>query len=213
MTNKAWAALQATEPVEVQRRTGIIAEFGELEGLTAVGPPVVDGARRHAWTDGCGQSAVWYYDRNSQILLLTFDHESDLNLFTQNTYALQERLYRGVPAELMRLVHNRPGNYESHNVAHPETGDRLHGAGGIFWYDGDRWHVADGLAEHCRHKGLDLFVVSGFDYCTEPYRFGLEFTAEAIVEERAATGWYSGVGRQWAELANLRKIFDHHPVT
>ncbi|TQM81366.1 hypothetical protein FHX81_3731 [Saccharothrix saharensis] len=171
--SETWEALRTTPLVEVRRRAAIVGETAD------VAPMTVDGAQRFGWNDRGGQSAVWYFTPEGRALLLTFDHETDLNLYAEGDYALQESLYRGVPEDLVRLVRNRPENYESLNLADEATGSTIHYAGGVFWFDGERWHAAEGFLEHCEREGLDPMVESGFEYCLEAYRFGRDLTAPA----------------------------------
>ncbi|OXM53179.1 hypothetical protein [Amycolatopsis alba] len=170
MSDEIWAALGATPLEEVRRRAAAIDE------QTGITPVEVDGAERFAWNNGGGESAVWYFTPDGRALLLTFDHESDLNLYAEEDYAVQEALYRGVPEDLVRLVRDRPENYESLNLVDPETGAAIHYAGGVFWFDGERWARAEGFLDHCRREGLDPLSESGFAYCLGEYRFGEEFT-------------------------------------
>ncbi|MFD1151960.1 hypothetical protein [Saccharothrix hoggarensis] len=202
MSNDTWAALTATPLAEVRRRAAVIGEIAEVEPMT------VDGAERCAWNDGGGQSAVWYFTPDGRALLLTFDHESDLNLYAEGDYALQESLYRGVPESLVRLVRNRPENYESLNLVDEGTGDSIHYAGGVFWYDGERWAAAEGFLAHCEREGLDPMVDSGFEYCLDACAFGGEFTPESVVERRAAEEWYDDEDDREAALVEIRGIFD-----
>ncbi|MFI6641141.1 hypothetical protein [Streptomyces sp. NPDC050504] len=173
MSDTTWDALTATPLPEVLRRAVAV------DGLVGIEPVAVPGARRLAWNDGGGQSAVWYFAQDGRVLLLTFDHESSLNLYAEDDYALQESFYKGVPEPLVELVRDRPENYESLNLTDPATGRTIHYAGGVFWFDGADWHVAEGLADHCRREDVDLFNESGFDYCLGVYRFGQDFTPEA----------------------------------
>ncbi|MEU3623733.1 hypothetical protein BS329_14710 [Amycolatopsis coloradensis] len=169
MSDEIWAALAATPLEEVRRRAAVI------DALTEITPAEVDGAKRFAWNDGGGQSAAWYFTPDERALLLTFDHESELNLFAEEDYSVQEALYGGVPEDLVRLVRNRPENYESLNLVDAETGATILYAGGVFWFDGERWHQAEGFLDHCRREGLDPLGESGFTYCLGVYRFGEEF--------------------------------------
>ncbi|MFE9039745.1 hypothetical protein ACFYOG_02435 [Streptomyces sp. NPDC007818] len=166
MKNTTWDALAATPLPEVRRRAELVDEQAGIEPVT------VPGARRLAWNDGGGQSAVWYFADDGRAMLLTFDHESELNLYAEEDYELQESFYDGVPEPLVALVRDRPENYESLNLTDPATGRTIHYAGGVFWYDGTRWHIAAGLEEYTRREDVDLFEASGFDYCLEVYRFG-----------------------------------------
>ncbi|WP_181773973.1 hypothetical protein [Amycolatopsis pittospori] len=201
MSDEIWAALGATSLDEVRRRAAVI------DAVTEITPVVVDGAERFAWNDGGGQSAVWYFTPDEHALLLTFDHESDLNLFAEGSYAEQEALYGGVPAQLVGLVRDRPENYESLNLVDAETGATILYAGGVFWFDGERWHQAEGFLDHCRREGLDPLSESGFTYCLGDYRFGEEFTPEAIVEDRASDGAYEDDTERQNALTEIREIF------
>jgi hypothetical protein len=143
------AALEATPLAEARRPAAITSE------IAGIAPMVVGGADRFAWNDGGGQSAVWYFPPYGRALLLTFDHEMELNLYAEGDYALQESLYSGVPEDLVRLVRDRPENYESLNLVEEDTGRAIHYAGGVFWFDGDQWRAADGLVAFCKQRGLD----------------------------------------------------------
>ncbi|WP_447005477.1 hypothetical protein ACRAKI_02775 [Saccharothrix isguenensis] len=177
MSEDTWNALKATPLAEVRRRAAIVNRLADIP------PVVVDGAERFAWNDGGGQSAVWYFTPDGRALLLTFDHESDLNLYAEDDYALQESLYRGVPEPLVGLVRNRPENYESLNLTDPETGRTIHYAGGVFWFDGEGWRAAEGFLDHCEREDLAPLTDSGFDYCLRAYAFGREFTGDAALVE------------------------------
>ncbi|MEU2674406.1 hypothetical protein ABZ622_37230 [Streptomyces sp. NPDC007164] len=206
MSNAIWDALAATPLLEVRRRAAVVDELAEIEPVT------VTGAHRLAWNDRGGQSAVWYFAEDGRVLLLTFDHESDLNLYAEEDFALQESLYEGVPESLVALVRDRPENYESLNLTDSATGRTIHYAGGVFWYDGTRWHVSDGLVEYCRREDADLFGESGFDYCLDAYRFGQDFTPETVVAIRDEDGRYEDEDEKEkeADLLGIREAFARH---
>ncbi|MCX4844781.1 hypothetical protein [Streptomyces sp. NBC_00893] len=204
MSNAMWDALAATPLPEVRRRAAIVDDLAEVEPVT------VTGARRLAWNDRGGQSAVWYFAEDGHVLLLTFDHESDLNLYAEEDFALQESFYGGVPESLVALVRDRPENYESLNLTDSATGRTIHHAGGVFWYDGTRWHVSDGLGEYCRREDADLFGESGFDYCLDAYRFGQAFTPETVVEIRDEDGRYEDEKEKEADLPGVHEVFTRH---
>ncbi|CAL9498415.1 hypothetical protein [Streptomyces sp. enrichment culture] len=204
MSDATWDALTATDLLEVRRRAAVVNDVVGVEHVA------VPGAQRLAWNDGGGQSTVWYFTEDGRALLLTFDHESDLNLYAEEDFDLQESFFQGVPESLVALVRDRPENYESLNLTDPETQRTIHYAGGVFWYDGSRWHVADGVAEHCRQEGLDLFGESGFDYCLKVYRFGQSLTPETFVALRDEGGRYKDEEEKEADLARLREIFARH---
>ncbi|MFD5965755.1 hypothetical protein ACFWGR_05930 [Streptomyces sp. NPDC060311] len=204
MSNAIWDALSVTPLPEVRRRAAVLDELAGVEPVT------VPGAHRLAWNDGGGQSAVWYFAEDGRVLLLTFDHESELNLYAEDDHALQESLYDGVPEELVALVRDRPENYESLNLTDPATGRTIHYAGGVFWYDGTRWQVSDGLAEYCRREDEDPFGESGFDYCLTDYRFGQDFTPKTVVAMREEDGQYQDEREREADLLGLREVFTRH---
>lgn len=204
MSKAIWDALAATPLPEVQRRAAV------MDGLADVAPVEVTSARRLAWNDGGGQSAVWYFAEDGRALLLTFDHESDLNLYAEDDFALQESFYQGVPEALVALVRDRPENYESLNLTDSETGRTIHYAGGVFWYDGTHWQVSDGLAEYCRREGADLFRESGFTYCLGVYRFGQDLTPETLVAARDEDYLYRDEKEKEADLARVREVFAQH---
>lgn len=204
MSNALWDALAATPLPEVRRRAAVVDDLAEVEPVT------VPGARRLAWNDGGGQSAVWYFAEDGRVLLLTFDHESELNLYAEDDFVLQESFYEGVPESLVVLVRDHPENYESLNLTDSATGRTIHYAGGVFWYDGTRWHVSDGLAEYCRREGADLFGESGFDYCLDVYRFGQDFTPETVVAIRDENGRYENEKEKEADLHGVRDVFTRH---
>ncbi|WP_411576543.1 hypothetical protein [Streptomyces mutabilis] len=204
MSNAMWDALTVTSLPEIRRRAAVMDDLAEVEPVT------VPGARRLAWNDRGGQSAVWYFTEDGRVLLLTFDHESQLNLYAEDDFVLQESFFEGVPDSLVTLVRDRPENYESLNLTDATTGRTIHYAGGVFWYDGTRWHVSDGLAEYCRREDLDLFGESGFDYCLDAYRFGQDFTPESVAAVREDDGRYEDDQEKEADLAGLREVFDRH---
>ncbi|MFC8944696.1 hypothetical protein K5X85_01775 [Streptomyces sp. A144] len=204
MSNAIWDALTVTPLPEIRRRAAV------LDDLAQVDPVTVPGAHRLAWNDGGGQSAVWYFTEDGRVLLLTFDHESVLNLYAEDDFALQESFFEGVPESLVTLVRDRPENYESLNLTDATTGRTIHYAGGVFWYEGTRWQVSDGLAEYCRREGVDLFGESGFDYCLDAYRLGQDFTPESIVADRDEDGRYEDEKEREADLAGLREVFGRH---
>ncbi|MEU4738903.1 hypothetical protein AB0G02_00380 [Actinosynnema sp. NPDC023658] len=204
MSDDTWAALQATPLAETRRRAAIIDE------ITGITPVAVEGAERFAWNDSGGQSAVWYFTPDGRALLLTFDHELELNLYAEGDYALQESLYRGVPEDLVHLVRDRPENYESLNLLEPGTDRTIHYAGGVFWFDGEQWRPAEGFVAHCEQEGLDGMVESGFDYCLDAYLFGRDFTPEAVVENRVGHGWYEEEAERATAVTEVRAVFARH---
>ncbi|ONM48601.1 hypothetical protein [Nocardia donostiensis] len=206
MSEETWAALKATPLAELRRRAAIVSELFESV------PKSVDGAQRYGWYDGSGQSTVWYFSTGDRVLLLTFHHEEALNLcYDDSNYALQEHFYDGVPEDLVRLVRNRPENGESLNLTDPETENTIHAASGIFWYDGCRWHIADGVVDCCRSEDLVFFDECGLDTCLHVYQFGQDFTPEDIIRNRAWWGWYADDSAEQAALADLREIVARHP--
>jgi len=203
MKNATWSALAATPIDELRRRIAIVGD------LTDVAVRTVDGVTRFAWDDGGGQFTIWYFAQDGRVLLLIFDHETALNLSTEKNYARQASLYHGVPDDLVRLVHNRP-IHEGLHVRDGETGETIHSASGVFWFDGERWRPSEGLLAHCDREDLDLWRESGFDYCLGPYLLGRAFTPEAIVEHREDEGWYADDAESHDDLLMIRETFSRH---
>lgn len=201
MTSEVWEALQATASAEVLRRTTII---GQSIGI----PPFPLGnAVMNIWKDWSGQRAVWYFTTDGRILLTTIDHETSLNMAVHGDYTRQRQLYDGVPDDLLVYVRNGPDTPDHYNLVQSRTQETIYIAGGVFWYDGRHWHIADGLAEHCRREGLDLFAESGFDYCLDFYRFGRDFTPEALVDDRVLCGEFTNPEEHQEALAEFRELF------
>ncbi|MEU6076302.1 hypothetical protein [Micromonospora sp. NPDC047074] len=197
--DETWHALGATPIREVRRRAAIISE------LTFHKPTVVDGAERFAWDDHGGQSTVWHFLPDGQALLLTLDPEADLSVGWDD-YAGQEALYGDVPEELVRLVRDRPATSRSGNVTDVPTGRTIQWACGVFWFDGERWRVAEGLLDHCDETGIDPMIGSGFAYCLGAYRFGEDFlTPEAVVADTEHSWWIDA--DEGDELAVVQEIF------
>lgn len=185
MSEETWESLQRTNLDEVLRRATLVELCREDidHGANSVG-------QRWVWNDGGGQSTVWHFFSDGRVLLLTFDHESPLNLFGTGAYAEQLALYAGVPEDMLSVVLNQPENYESLNLVDDAIGATVHYAGGIFWCDGTQWHIAQGLVDYCQTHDLDLWEDSGFSYCIEPYRFGESFTVEDVLEQRREDDHY-----------------------
>jgi hypothetical protein len=136
---------------------------------------------QYGWEDFGGQWTRWFFTPNDRALLLTFDHETALNL---GDFHLQRSMYDGVPDDLLALVTDRPavpGYLNRHDAA---SGGIIHVAGGIFWYDGTEWNVPYGLVDHAIDADFDLWIESAFDYCLGDYRFGDEFTPETVRQFR-----------------------------
>lgn len=182
----AWTSLAATPLNEIRRRARAI------EVLEHITPTVVAGAERYAWNDGAGQCTVWYFLPDGRALLLTYDHECALNVYSlPDDYRIQRSFYDGLPPELLALVTDQPENYETLNCTNGGHGKTVFSAGGVFWYDGSAWQPAAGLVDYCRTTGIaDMFAEAGFTYCTGPYMFGADFTPETIVARNVEDGHY-----------------------
>ncbi|BDH58034.1 hypothetical protein [Tsukamurella sp. PLM1] len=157
-----------------------------------------------------GQAAGWFFADDGRVLLLTYEHESVLNFY--DDYASQLSVFGGVPDELVAMVADRPESYEFLNSENDEGGTLPH-ASGVFWFDGARWHVAQGLVEYCAAHDIALFADGafshdvGYDYALGDYRFGEEFTPEALIAEQVANGYYEEPGEEEAALGALRAVF------
>ncbi|MFF2650786.1 putative quinol monooxygenase [Streptomyces sp. NPDC058045] len=185
--HSALQALRDTPVEEVRRRAEIVDAVRRLEAGGTEDPHRVGPAVRSAWNDGGGQSTVWYWFPDGRALLAVFDHETDLNLYAEGDYALQLALYDGVPDELKSVVLNQPETYESLNLTDEATGNTVLYAGGVFWYDGSAWQIAEGLIRHVAQHlpdALDELSETGLDYCLATYLLGQDFTLEAWLTQR-----------------------------
>ncbi|MFD5895317.1 hypothetical protein [Streptomyces sp. NPDC060366] len=91
------------------------------------------------------------------------------------------------------------------------TGATLLMATGVCWYDGARWHVADGLLEYCAEHGIDLDFESGLDL--SPYVLDRDFTPESYLDhyyhrDDADT---LTVAERATVLDAIRPVFDRYP--
>jgi hypothetical protein len=208
------AELDATPPAELRRRAAIVS--GLSGGPASFSQPSVsyrvDGATRFAWNDSGGQSVRWYFTDGGRALLLGFEHEGELNVpGPTGDFALQRDFYRGVPEDLMRYAGDPTPAYENLSLTDPATGATLLTATGVCWFDGARWHLADGLREYCVQGGIDLDFEAGLD--TSPYVLDREFTPESYLDHyyyRDVRGELPAAERA-ALLEAIRPVFDRHP--
>jgi hypothetical protein len=195
MDNATWEALSATPLQEVRRRAGVI------DALLYPSRKRSPGAVQYNWDDCGGQWTKWFFTPNGRALLLTFDHEHELNFLGDDSH-LQRSMYDGVPDDLLELVCNQPTENrhdEFLNVPDPRSGGTIHAGGGVFWYDGSEWNVPYGLIDHALDLGFDLWIESAFSYCLGDYRFGDEFTPETVREFRTPS---------WMTDDEKRALFD-----
>ncbi|MBS4100082.1 hypothetical protein [Tsukamurella paurometabola] len=199
-----WEDLQRTPIADVRRRAAIVDTWNGIE------PVDVPGGVRFAWNDGGGQAAGWFFADDGRVLLLTYEHESVLNFYED--YASQLSVFGGVPDALVAIVADRPESYEFLNTEN-DQGRTLPHASGVFWFDGARWQIAQGLVEYCATHDITLIADGvfshdvGFEYALGDCRFGEEFTPEALIAEQVANGYYEEPGEEEAALGALRAVF------
>lgn len=181
---QCWQLFSQTPLPEIIRRVSLLAEFENCAETE------VDGARRFGWEDGGGQFAVWYFLSDGRAMLLTSDHELQLNVLGgPEEYAVQTSFFDGVPADLVALVTDRPEHDETFNIEGPD-GHTIETAGGVFFFDGQRWQISPGVLAYLADGQPvdsttvdDVLFESGFTTCLESYCFGEEFTVDAIMRE------------------------------
>ena len=201
--------LNSVPLTELRYRAAVVTDLS-LTDASFASPSItyrVGNAVRHATNDSGGQSVKWYFTDDGRALLLTFEHEGDLNVAgPDDDFALMTRFYRGVPDDLMRLAADRTKAYENLVATDPATGDVLMFATGVVWFDGTGWHYADGLLDYCATENVDL-LEAGL-YLLEPYLLGEDFTPETYVDHFMYEGW-DGPDRD-ALLAQVRPVFARH---
>jgi len=206
-TSPAWVALQQTALDELRRRAAI------LQVVKNIKPTPVEGVVRYAWNDGGGQCAVWYFLSDGRALLLTYDHERALNVYTggddADAYRSQLSFFEGAPAELVALVTNQPENRETLNVS-DGAGNAVFTASSVFWFDGAAWHIAEGLLNYCSQHNLSVFDDSGFDYCVAYYLLGGPFTAETLVAKLVESGAYESENEQTEARLRIEQLIAEH---
>jgi hypothetical protein len=167
-------------------------------------------ATRYACNNSGGQAVQWYFTKDGRALLIAFEQEGDLNLpDPSGDFDLLRTYYRGVPDDLLPLAGDRTCAYENRPVSDRETGATLLLATGVCWYDGERWHLAEGLLEFCEKQGINPAHESGFRL--EPYLLGKEFTPESYFGAYLARGYPMSAANQAAALIRIRETFGRHP--
>ncbi len=153
------------------------------------------------WESGGGDEAAWFFLPDGRALLLVFDHESQLNLYSDYDFAAQALLYQGVPEDLIGGFRALPDGDPFLTI---EAGsESFPVASGIFWFDGVAWRPSDGLAKLVAERNLDLPNDSGFDHCTSWCGLSGEFTIEQLAADSEDL-W--GVG-----VAELEALFAANP--
>ncbi|MGC5344295.1 hypothetical protein [Streptomyces sp. DT171] len=229
-----WKCLQATPAADVRRRAAVVDAMQRADAHARWGdkaspaPTRFGAADRYAWNDGGGQSTVWYFLPDGRVLLTVFDHEEDLNLYAEGDHRTQLDLYDGVPDDLKDIVLNQQETYEALNIPDPGTGQTVLAASGVYWYDGTRWHIAEGLtryiAEHHseaddgapgQHRPsparrvVDEFNAAGFSWCMSPYLLGQDFTEETVLAKLEADGLLDKGADHWTSIT--REAFECLP--
>lgn len=198
-----WNALQQTPLSDLKRRAKIVDTLKEIE------PVELAGAERFAYDCGDGDALAWYFAADGKVLLVTFLHESELNTFDCHEeegedYAVQRSYFKGVPEDLVALVENQEETDELLIIDDATGGRTIQVATGVYWCDGNSWHVAEGLREHCQNAGLDVFDEGGF-YMVYQYVLGRPFTPEAYHE--ATFNEYLSAEENEERLEQVRAVF------
>lgn len=203
------AVLNSTPLDELRYRAAVVTDLS-LTDASFASPSMtyrVGDAVRYATNDSGGQSVKWYFTDDGRALLLTFEHEGDLNAAgPDDGYALMTRFFHGVPADLLRLAGDRTEAYENLLLTDPVSGDALLLTSGVVWFDGETWRIADGLLAYCAEENVDLGE-AGL-YLLDPYLLDEEFTPESYVDHFLYDGW-DGPDRE-ALLAQVRPVFARH---
>lgn len=171
------------------------------------------GATRYAWNDSGGTSLLVYVTDDGRALIVTFEAESALNIgFGDEDHPYLSAMLRGVPSDLRQLTEEAGQDAGDHYpdlvLTDTVTGRRLIAATGVFWHDGRRWHVADGVLAVCAEEGIDPVVECGA--LPSVYLLGQEFTPDAYYAR-----WVHDAPLTPEERAHVRGLiqaaFDRRP--
>lgn len=186
-----WGGLDRHDLAEIRRRARIMERLSESEPVELPGADVI------GWQSYAGDAVSWVIPPSGEILLLVFDHESELNLYPEYEVDEQARMYEGVPERLVSLVRGRADEAEFTMMGDGDAA--LPAASGVFWCDADGWHVPAGLAAIVAERDLDIASDTGVRFCLSWYRFDGEFTVEALLADDAEERW----GVSPAELTEM----------
>lgn len=174
----------------MKRKAASVARKAGFEPVTQ------DGWTLYCWSNGGGDSSAWFFrsggksgtsrstaDAGEEILVLTFDHASDLNLYDAH-FVDQVGLYRGLPDAMRTLVENRlpgdpflsPTHSDLLRWARPSSAEGPNDlpeatvpATGIFWFDGEDWWITDGLQDYIdTHEDVEI-LDTGIGFCLRPF--------------------------------------------
>lgn len=174
---------------EIRRRARVLELLSETPATSIPGGDLV------RWESWGGDHASWVFAVDGRALLLVFDHESVLNLYSEGDVEAQEAMYAGVPADLVALVRGLPD--EEPFLMLGTCNQTLPAASGVCWFDGAAWHTAAGLEALVAERHLDLARDSGLNYCTSWLLLDQAFITETLL----AAGAEDRYGVDAAELA------------
>ncbi len=158
-----------------------------MERLSESEPVELPGAEVIGWQSYAGDAVSWVITPVGEILLLVFDHESELNLYPDDEVDEQARMYEGVPERLVSLVRGREDEAEFTMIGDGDAA--LPAASGVFWRDAAGWHVPAGLTAIIAERGLDLADDTGVRFCLSWYRFDGDFTVDVLLADGAEDRW------------------------
>lgn len=173
MDETPWSLLGRLSVENLRRRARVLQVLSEAE------PHSLDACDLFRWGSGGGDNASWVFAADGRILLLVFDHESELNLFSDYEVGAQTAMYNGIPDDLLVHVRGLPDREPFLMVG--DGADAVPAASGVFWFDGVAWHPADGLSTLVSERGLNLVRDSGIAHCTSWYLLDQEFTPESLI--------------------------------
>lgn len=161
---------------ELRERAVVVAD---VVGLV----PTQEGPwSRYAWENGGGDAAVWFFHEDERALLLTVDHESDLNLYSDGDGDGQRDLFRGLPDDMLELVVGRED--EAPLLTMPYKDTRVTFATGVFWFDGTEWRIAEGLSERIDADESLRLRDTGIRFCLSPYNLRTDYEPGTFTYER-----------------------------
>lgn len=170
------SVLRRTHPQELRRRLSILAAIDGNEVRTA------DGVTHYGFGNGAGDTVNAWFTSAGRGLLITFDHESELNAY-ENPDANAAH-YAGVPDDLAALARNVPDSETMLAADHPDGGT-LAAATGVFHFSAPVT-MAEGLVTRLQDNSADV-EATGLPFLVESFLQIDDFNPDTLA---AATAWW-----------------------
>ncbi|HIV56687.1 MAG TPA: hypothetical protein H9902_01905 [Candidatus Stackebrandtia faecavium] len=170
------SALRRTHPQELRRRLGILTAIDGNE------VHVADGVTHYRYGNGAGDTVNAWFTSAGRGLLITFDHESDLNAY--NDPETNAAYYDGVPDDLVALARDVPDSMTTLSADHPDGGT-LVAATGVFHFSAPVTMSA-GLVARLQETSLDIHE-TGLSFLVDSFLQIDDFNPDTVAD---TTAWW-----------------------